>query len=61
MQPESISMLGESRTYVANLVESRRKDPGDDLISVLVDPRHADALDTQAVLVFATILLVKTP
>ena len=49
---------GELLQYLRTVVERRRRDPGDDLISVLVDPRQGDTLDTQAVLVFATILLV---
>ncbi len=33
-------------------------EPGDDLISVLIDPSHGEALDTRGVLLFATVLLV---
>lgn len=49
---------GELLEYLRTVVDRRRRDPGDDLISVLVDPRRGETLDTQAVLLFATILLV---
>jgi cytochrome P450 len=49
---------GELLQYLRSVVERRRREPGDDLISVLVDPRQGEPLDTQAVLLFATILLV---
>ena len=49
---------GELLAYLRSVVERRRRAPRDDLISVLVDPAHGEPLDTQAVLLFATILLV---
>jgi cytochrome P450 len=41
-----------------SVVDRRRKDPGDDLISVMIDPTHGEPLDTQAVMLFAVVLLV---
>lgn len=53
-----LSNAGELLEYLRSIVEKRRRNPGDDLISTLVDPRHRDTLDTESVLTFATILLI---
>jgi cytochrome P450 len=55
---DALANGGQLLSYLRSVVEARRREPKDDLISVLVDPRHGDTLDTQAVLLFATLLLV---
>ncbi|MFT4569447.1 MAG: cytochrome P450 [Hyphomicrobiaceae bacterium] len=50
--------VGEWLGYLRVIVERRRKNPGDDLISTLVDPKHQETLDTESVLTFASILLI---
>ena len=52
--------MGHSRSMrkMAPIVERRRRDPGDDLISVLVDPRHEDTLTNAGLFQFIVLLLV---
>jgi len=54
----ALSNGGELLQYLRSVVAARRTQPTDDLISVLVDPSRGEPLDTQAVLLFATVLLV---
>jgi cytochrome P450 len=53
-----LEMFREFRSYMASVVEARTREPGDDLISILV---HAGAgegvLDTEQVISFASLLL----
>ncbi|MBW2399066.1 MAG: cytochrome P450 [Deltaproteobacteria bacterium] len=49
---------GEALEYLRSIVRRRQQEPGEDLISVLVDPKHGDTLDTQSVLMFAMVLLI---
>ena len=49
---------GEALEYLRSIVRKRQREPNDDLISTLVDPRHEDTLDTQRVLMFAMVLLI---
>lgn len=51
------SMSGLAR-YIGGIVAERRREPREDLISVLVDEAHGDALSEQAILQFVVILLV---
>ena len=53
-----LSNGGELFRYLRSVVDIRRKNPCDDLISVMVDPTHGEALDTQAIILFATTLLI---
>ena len=50
--------MGEMRQYMASIIPERRRNPKDDLISVLVDPRHEDTLDEDQVFGFIVLLLV---
>jgi cytochrome P450 len=54
----ALANAGELLRYLRSVVEARRAAPADDLISLLVDPRHGETLDTRGVLLFATLLLV---
>jgi cytochrome P450 len=49
---------GELLRYLRSVIDQRRRDPGDDLISVLIDPTRGEPLDTQAAMLFATVLLI---
>ena len=49
---------GEVLEYLRSIVEQRKREPIDDLISTLVDPKYEDTLDTQRVLMFAMVLLI---
>jgi cytochrome P450 len=40
--PENLGMLGKSRAYVLDLLAERRKQPRDDLISVLADAEYEE-------------------
>ncbi len=53
-----LATAGELLQYLRSVVDQRRQNLGDDLISVMIDPTHGEPLDTQAVMLFATILLV---
>jgi cytochrome P450 len=55
---DALANGGQLLQYLRSVVDQRRKEPADDLISVLIDPAHGDPLDTQAVLLFATVLLI---
>jgi cytochrome P450 len=50
--------MGELRGYMRHIVEDRRANPSDDLISTLVDPRHEETLGEEEVFGFIALLLV---
>jgi len=50
--------LSDLFRYLKERTAVRRQAPGDDLLSVLVDPSHEDALDELDVIQFVTLLLV---
>ena len=50
--------LGEMASYINSVIAVRRKDPREDLISVLVDPRHGEVLDEGAINQFVLLLLI---
>jgi cytochrome P450 len=50
--------LGELRGYMRHIVKQRRLHPGDDLISVLVDPKHEETLGEEEIFGFIALLLV---
>jgi cytochrome P450 len=50
--------LDEMADYVERMLDERRADPRDDLISVLVQAEEGDALSTDEVMAFAVLLLV---
>ncbi len=54
----NLANAGELLQYVRSVVERRRREPCDDLISVMIDPAHGEPLDTEAVMLFALVLLV---
>lgn len=54
---ESLRLLGELSAYVRGLAEERRRNPEDDVISVLVDPRHADSLNSERLVFFVILML----
>ena len=59
---ENLGMLGKSRTYLLELLTERRKQPREDLISVIADAEYADPdgrtrrLSDDEVAAFATLL-----
>jgi cytochrome P450 len=50
-------VMREFRAYMAAEVEKRRREPGDDLISLLVNSQDEGVLDTDQVIGFASLLL----
>jgi cytochrome P450 len=50
--------MGELGAYLRRAARLRRRHPEDDLISVLVDPRHGEALSPGDVVNFVTLLLI---
>lgn len=54
----ALQMGGELFQYMRTVVEARRKQPTDDLISVLIDPNQGAAMSTQEVIFFALVLLI---
>jgi cytochrome P450 len=50
--------MGELRGYMRHIVRERRDHPTDDLISVLVDPKHEDTLGEEEIFGFIVLLLV---
>ena len=57
-QVPRLQMFREFRGYLASVVEERKRDPGDDLISILVHAGEGEGvLDTQQVVSFAGLLL----
>ena len=50
--------LGEMRGYLRHIVRERRERPADDLISVVVDPKHSDTLGDNEVFGFIALLLI---
>jgi cytochrome P450 len=55
---ETVDCLGALFAYLRETVRARRARPGDDLVSVLVDPSHGVALDELDVVQFVLLLLV---
>ncbi len=49
---------GEAIEYLRSIVQQRRREPSDDLISTLIDPKHGETLDTPSVLMFGMVLLI---
>ena len=54
----TLENAGQLLQYLRSIVDRRRAEPSDDLISVMIDPTHGEPLDTEAVMLFALILLV---
>ncbi len=50
--------MGEMTACMREVADERRKRPADDVISVLVDPRHGETLDAGMLAQFVTLLLV---
>lgn len=50
--------MGEMRGYMRGIVRDRRREPRDDLISVLVDSKHSHTLSEDEVFGFISLLLV---
>jgi cytochrome P450 len=57
-RPAFLSAITELTRYLGSIVEARRAEPRDDLISLLVDPSHGETLDEGAVMQFVLLLLV---
>jgi cytochrome P450 len=57
--PESVkSAFAELRGYFTDVIEARRRNPGDDLVSVLVAAHEGDALNSEELIAFVTLLLL---
>lgn len=54
----ALDMGGQLFRYMRSVVDARRKEPTDDLISVLVDPNQGAIMSTQEVMFFALVVLV---
>jgi cytochrome P450 len=52
-----LDSMAELRSYIRPIVAERRRNPQDDLISVLVDPQHEDTLDEGTLFGFIILLL----
>jgi cytochrome P450 len=50
--------MGELTAYVLKVADERRRQPAEDLISTLVDPRHGETLDAAVLAQFVLVLLV---
>ncbi len=50
--------MGELTSYMRDVADERRRKPGDDVVSILVDPQHGDALDAGVLAQFVIVLLV---
>jgi cytochrome P450 len=57
-EPEQLRIYGEIATYVSNLIEQRRRHPGDDLISALIAARDGGDKLTERELLELTIIVV---
>ncbi len=53
-----LDAMGELFAFLRHEIGRRRRDPGDDILSVLVDPARADALDDGVIAQFVLLLLV---
>ena len=53
-----LDVFAEIFSYIRNTVRARRKDPRDDLISLLVDPEQRDTLSELDMVQFVVLLLV---
>jgi cytochrome P450 len=62
MSPENLTLLGQSRAYVVDLLAERRQDPRDDLVSVIAQAEYTEPdgttrrLSDEEVVGFATLL-----
>jgi cytochrome P450 len=57
--PESVkTAFAELRDYFIAVIEARRRNPGDDLVSVLVAAHEGDALTSEELIAFVTLLLL---
>ena len=54
----ALDMGGQLFEYLRSVIDARRKEPTDDLISVLVDPNQGAVMSTQEVIFFSVVLLV---
>lgn len=54
----ALDMAGQLFQYMRTVVDARRKEPTNDLISVLVDPNQGAVMTTQEVIFFSLVLLV---
>jgi cytochrome P450 len=54
----ALDMAGQLFQYMRTVVDARRKEPTDDLISVLVDPNQGAVMSTQEVIFFSLVLLI---
>ena len=54
----ALDMAGQLFQYMHTVVDARRKNPTDDLISVLVDPNQGAVMSTQEVIFFSLVLLI---
>jgi len=56
--PELLAEMGEFVTFLNELVESRKANPSDDLISVLIEKEEGGSLSFEELMLFAILLLV---
>jgi cytochrome P450 len=57
--PESVkTAFTELRDYFIDVIEARRRNPGGDLVSVLVAAHEGDALTSEELIAFVTLLLL---
>ena len=54
----ALDMAGQLFSYMRTVVDARRREPANDLISVLVDPDQGAVMSTQEVIFFSLVLLV---
>jgi len=54
----ALDMAGQLFRYMRSVVDARREEPTDDLISVLVDPNQGAVMSTQEVIFFSLVLLI---
>lgn len=55
---EFLRAMGEVHAYLRPIIAERRRNPEDDMISVLVDPKNEETLDTKGMIMFTILLLV---
>lgn len=53
-----LKAMGELHAYLRPIIAERRKNPADDMISVLVDPSNDETLDPQGMAQFVILLLI---
>jgi cytochrome P450 len=54
----ALDMAGQLFRYMRSVVDARRKEPTNDLISVLVDPDQGAVMSTEEVIFFSLVLLI---